>query len=98
MGLAEAPSHGTCRGSIGWCLCEAIRHKLSRVMNANLDAVRCSANGPYVKSVAWAFRIMARCLLRRGTWRGEDAQCAYCDTMKHKHDAFIVAVCDLVHP
>eukprot|EP00965_Chrysotila_dentata_P106803 3528435-Pleurochrysis_carterae.AAC.1 len=22
----------------------------------------------------------------------------YCDTMKHKHDVFTVAICDLVHP
>eukprot|EP00965_Chrysotila_dentata_P082011 2706652-Pleurochrysis_carterae.AAC.1 len=47
MGHAEGSLPGTCTGSITWCSCEAIRRKLSYVMNANLDAVRFSANGPY---------------------------------------------------
>eukprot|EP00965_Chrysotila_dentata_P260122 6213791-Pleurochrysis_carterae.AAC.5 len=66
MGLAEGSPHGTCKRSIRCCLREAIRRKLFRIINTDSDAVRSSANGPYVKSVAWTLRKVRRMGLAEG--------------------------------
>eukprot|EP00965_Chrysotila_dentata_P260121 6213791-Pleurochrysis_carterae.AAC.4 len=59
MGFAEGPPYGTCKRSIKCCVRE-VSHQRPALVNAKLDAVRSSAKGPYVKSVAWTLRKVRR--------------------------------------